>query len=229
VSTLSGKTALVTDGAHSIGRATVLALARAGAQVLIHYWQSDSEAAAVLSEVRATGGIAEKVCADLGTPDGAHVLATQVKALIGERLDIPIANVGTSRSTSFGTTVQEFDRLLVRNVRAPYFLVQQLLPTIQRGSRIVFVSSLQARAMRRPLSAYAAARGGIATLIRHLAAVLAPQGIRVKELSPGAMNSDDLPASSMTGPADDETASVSVLLRTEEPDDVANVIVAIAC
>src|SRR5580765_3134885 len=145
---LSGKTALVTGASRGIGRATALALAKAGAQVLVHYGSGAKEAEAVVAEISKAGGRADAVAADLSAPDGPHDLAGQVRAIIGDRLDILVANAGISKSASIEeTTIEEFDKLFAVNVRAPLFLVQQLLPIMCTDSSIVFVSSLGAHAV----------------------------------------------------------------------------------
>ena len=74
---LSGKTALVTGASRGIGRASALALAKEGAQVLVHFSSSEKEADAVVAEIRKAGGKADKVGADLRQADGAHTLAKQ--------------------------------------------------------------------------------------------------------------------------------------------------------
>ena len=89
MTTLSGKTAVVTGASRGIGRASALALARMGAQVLVHYSSGVKEADAVVAEIRKAGGRANAVAADLAAPDGAHKLAQQVRAVVGDRLDIP--------------------------------------------------------------------------------------------------------------------------------------------
>src|SRR4029077_17640713 len=129
MSSLSGKTALVTGASRGMGRASALALARAGAQVLIHYSNSEKEADAVVAEIRKGGGRAEKVGADLRQADGPHILAKRVRAIVGDRLDILAANAGISKTASIeDTQIEDFDNLFAVNVRAPFFLVQQLLP-----------------------------------------------------------------------------------------------------
>jgi hypothetical protein len=77
MNTLSGKTALVTGGSRGIGRASALALARAEAQVMVHYGRGAKDAEAVVSEIRTAGGRADAVSADLAPPDGPMKLADQ--------------------------------------------------------------------------------------------------------------------------------------------------------
>src|SRR4029077_11438050 len=130
-----------------IGRATDRALALAGARVIVHYRNAREEAEALVAEIRAAGGHADAVGADLGAPDGAHKLAAEVRKLVGARLDILVANAGIATAAKVeDQTVEEFDRMFAVNVRAPFFLVQQLLPVLGEGSSIVLMSSLAARA-----------------------------------------------------------------------------------
>jgi NAD(P)-dependent dehydrogenase (short-subunit alcohol dehydrogenase family) len=157
---LSSKTALVTGSSRGIGRATVLALAGEGAHVLVHYGSNEQAASSVVEEIRAAGGRADKIAADLRAADGAHTLAARARPLIGERLDILVANAGISKSATIeATTPEVFDAIFAVNVRAPYFLVQQLLPLLGSGSSVVLLSSLAARASVGTLSAYAASKG----------------------------------------------------------------------
>ena len=72
MTTLSGKTALVTGASRGIGRASALALARAGAQVLVHYGRAATEAESLVAEIRKDGGKADAIGADLAAPDGPH-------------------------------------------------------------------------------------------------------------------------------------------------------------
>jgi len=189
--TLAGKTALVTGASRGIGRASALALARMGAQVLVHYSSGVKEAEAVVAEIRKAGRRAEAVPADLSAPDGAHKLARQVRAVVGDRLDILVANAGISKSATLEeTTVEDFDRLFAINVRAPFFLVQQLLPILGSGGSVVLVSSLAAHAVVGTLSAYAATKGAIDTLVKHFASVLGERGIRVNAVAPGVVATD---------------------------------------
>jgi NAD(P)-dependent dehydrogenase (short-subunit alcohol dehydrogenase family) len=145
--TLTGKTALVTGASRGMGRASALALAAAGAQVLVHYGRGANEADGVVAEIRKAGGRADALAADLATADGSHKLAKQARSIIGDRLDILVANAGISKAATIEeTTIEDFDKLFAVNVRAPYFLVQQLLPVLREGSSVILVSSLGAHA-----------------------------------------------------------------------------------
>src|ERR1700741_1706229 len=87
MTSLTGKTALVTGASRGIGRASALALAKAGAQVLVHYGRGAAEAEMVVNEIRSAGGRADAVAADLANADGPHKLAAQVRRIVGDRLD----------------------------------------------------------------------------------------------------------------------------------------------
>jgi NAD(P)-dependent dehydrogenase (short-subunit alcohol dehydrogenase family) len=225
---LSGKTALVTGASRGIGRASALALAKAGAQVLVHYGQGEAEAKAVVAEVRKAGGRAEAIAADLAAADGPHRLAAQVRATVGARLDVLVANAGVAKAASIeDTTVEDFDRLFAVNVRAPFFLVQQLLPILQEGSSVILLSSLAARAAVGTLSAYAATKGAIDTLTKHFAATLGPRGIRVNAVAPGVVQTD-MSNFTKTDAGRDFTLGIQSLKRLAEPDDIAGAVAFLA-
>jgi 3-oxoacyl-[acyl-carrier protein] reductase len=225
---LSGKTALVTGGSRGIGRASALALAQAGAQVVVHYSSADTAAAVVVAEIRKAGGHAEKVAADLRAPDGPHALAKRVRAIVGDRLDILVANAGISKSARIEEmTVGDFDDLFAVNVRAPYFLVQQLLPTLQKNSSIVLLSSLAAHASVGTLSAYAATKGAIDTLVKHFASALGDRGIRVNAVVPGVVETD-MSNFARTDAGRDYTLGMQALKRIAQPDDISGAVVFLA-
>jgi 3-oxoacyl-[acyl-carrier protein] reductase len=226
--TLPGKTALVTGASRGIGRASALALAKAGAQVLIHYSTGEKAAAAVVAEIRQAGGRAEKVATDLRAPEGPHALATRVRAIVGDRLDILVANAGTSKAATLEqTTVEDFDDLFAVNVRAPYFLVQQLLPTLCKGSSIVLLSSLAAHATLGTLSAYAATKGAIDTMVKHFAAALGDRGIRVNAVAPGVVDTD-MSSFVRTDAGRGFTLGMQALKRIAQPDDIGAAVVFLA-
>jgi 3-oxoacyl-[acyl-carrier protein] reductase len=225
---LAGKTALVTGGSRGIGRACALALAAAGAQVLVHYNRGASEAEAVIAEISAAGGRADKLMADLSAPDGAHQLAGQVRDIVGARLDILFANAGVSRSASIeDTTVGDFDALFATNVRAPFFLVQQLLPIMHRDSSVILVSSLAAHSALGTIAAYSATKGAIDTLVKHLAAALGPRGIRVNAIAPGVIDTD-MSSFAKTEDGRKFILGMQAIPRIGEPRDVGPVVAFLA-
>ena len=229
MSNLSGKTALVTGASRGIGRATALALAQAGAQVLVHYSSSENEADAVVAEIRKTDGRAEKIGGDLRQADGPHILAKRVRAIVGDRLDILVANAGINKKpcTIEETTVEDFDALFAVNVRAPYFLVQQLLPSMGNGSSVVLLSSLVAHASVGMLSAYAATKGAIDTLVKHFASALGERGIRVNAVAPGVVPTD-MSSFARTEAGRDFTLGLQALKRMATPDDIGAVVAFLA-
>jgi 3-oxoacyl-[acyl-carrier protein] reductase len=225
---LSGKSALVTGASRGIGRASALALARMGAQVLVHYSSGVKEAEAVVAEIRKAGGRADAIAADLSAPDGAHKLAKQVRAVVGARLDILVANAGISKSATVEeTTVEDFDRLFAVNVRAPFFLVQQLLPVLSEGSSIVFLSSLAARAVVGTIPAYAATNAAIDTLVKHFASMLGARGVRVNAVAPGVV-ATDMSNFTKTDAGRDFALDMQALKRLAQPDDIGGVVAFLA-
>ena len=228
MSNLSGKTALVTGASRGIGRASALALAKAGAQVLVHYNGGEKDATAVVAEIRKAGGKAEKITADLRASDGPHALVERVRAIVGGRLDILVASAGIAKAATIEeTTVEDFDALFAVNVRAPYFLVQQLLPVMCKGSSVVLLSSLAAHASVGTLSAYAATKGAIDTLVKHFAAALGERGIRVNAVAPGVVPTD-MSSFAKTDAGREFTLGIQALKRMAQPDDIGAAIVFLA-
>ncbi len=228
MSNLTGKTALVTGASRGIGRASALALARSGAYVLVHYGHGQADADAVVDEIRKAGGRADAVAADLGEPDGPHKLAAQVREIVGDRLDILVANAGVSKAAKIeDTSIKDFDLLFAVNVRAPFFLVQQLLPVLGEGSSIVLLSSLAAHATVGALSAYAATKGAVDTLVKHFASALGERGIRVNAVAPGVVETG---MSNFTKTDTGRAAALGMqaLKRIAQPDDIGSAIAFLA-
>jgi 3-oxoacyl-[acyl-carrier protein] reductase len=228
MTTLSGKTALVTGASRGIGRATALALAKGGAQVLVHYGRGAAEAEAVVRDIREAGGRADMVSADMAAPDGPHRLAAEVRRIIGDRLDILVANAGIANDAAIeDISVADFDALFAVNVRAPFFLVQQLLPILGNGSSVVLLSSLAAHASVGTLAAYSATKGAIDTLVKHFASALGGRGIRVNAVAPGVVETD-MSSFARTDAGRDFTLSLQAIKRVAQPDDIADAIAFLA-
>jgi 3-oxoacyl-[acyl-carrier protein] reductase len=231
---LQNKTALVTGASRGIGRTTAAALASAGAHVLVHYGRSAREAESLVSEIESKGGRANAISADLGTPNGAALLANQVRSVI-DRLDVLVLNAGISKAARIADyTVEDFDNLFAINVRSPFFLVQQLLPILGEGSNIIVISSIGAHAVvgkpgldNPSLLAYTSTKGALETLVKNWAAILGPQGIRVNAVAPGVIDTD-MSNFAKTEAGREITLGMQALKRIGKPEDVADVVAFIA-
>lgn len=233
---LDGKTALVTGASRGIGRATALALASEGARMLVHFGKSKQDADTLVAAIRNNGGKAEAVGADLTAPEAATELASKVRTLVDDRLDILVANAGISKSGRIEDhTVQDFDNLFATNVRAPFFLLQQLLPALGEGSSVIVTTSLVARvsptapgqAGAPSLPVYAATKGALETLVKHWAALLGPKGIRVNAVAPGIIETD-MSSFTKTEGGRNLALGFQALKRIGKPEDVADVIAFLA-
>jgi 3-oxoacyl-[acyl-carrier protein] reductase len=232
---LQGKTALVTGASRGIGRATASALANAGAHVLVHYGRSAQDAESLVAGIHAKGGRADAIRADLGAPDGATLLAKEVRTIVGERLDVLVSNAGISKAATVKDhTLEDFDSLFATNVRGPFFLVQQLLPILGEGSNIIVISSIGARAVvgkpgldNPSLLAYASTKGALETLVKNWAAILGPRGIRVNAIAPGVIDTD-MSNFTKTEAGRELTLGMQALKRIGKPEDVADVIAFLA-
>jgi 3-oxoacyl-[acyl-carrier protein] reductase len=229
------KTALVTGASRGIGRATALALAETGVDVLVHYGRSTQEAESLVSEIQTKGGRANAISADLGTPNGAVLLAKQVHSIVGDRLDVLVLNAGISKAARIADyTVEDLDNLFATNVRGPFFLVQQLLPLLREGSNIVAISPVTARTvagnpnLENPsILAYASTKGALETLVMNWAAILGPRGIRVNAVAPGVIDTD-MSNFTKTEAGREVTLGLQALKRIGKPEDVAEVVVFLA-
>jgi 3-oxoacyl-[acyl-carrier protein] reductase len=235
MATLRGKTALVTGASRGIGRAIASALADAGAQVLVHYDRSAQNAESLVAAIRSRGGRADAIRADLGTPEGATLLAKQVRSIVGERLHVLVSNAGITKAATIKEhTVEDFDNLFATNVRSPFFLVQQLLPILGEGSNIIVISSLGARAVvgtpdldKPSILAYAATKGALETLVKNWAATLGPRGIRVNAVAPGVIDTD-MSNFTKTEAGRSVALGMQALKRIGKPEDVADVVAFLA-
>src|SRR6266567_502129 len=235
MTTLQNKTALVTGASRGIGRATAAALAEAGTHVLVHYGRSTQEAESLVAEIQTKGGRATAISVDLGTPDGASLLAKQVRSIVGDRLDVLVLNTGISKAARVADhTVEDFDSLFATNVRGPFFLVQQLLPVLVEGSSIVAISSLGAHSVvgksgpeNPSILAYASTKGALETLVKNWAAILGPSGIRVNAVAPGVIDTD-MSNFTKTEAGREVALGMQALKRLGKPEDVADVVAFVA-
>jgi NAD(P)-dependent dehydrogenase (short-subunit alcohol dehydrogenase family) len=186
---MAGKRALVTGAGTGIGKAVGLELAREGADVVFHYSHNNDGLVPALEEVRRIGGKATAFQADFSHVGSVQALAEQSLAFLGG-LDILVNNAGISMNEPFEkVTVEQFDLLYAVNVRAMYFLTQAALPALaaNRAGVVINMSSIQALAGVCENSIYGGTKGAVVSFTRHLAIELAPKGVRVNAVAPGAI------------------------------------------
>ena len=182
---LKGTRALVTGGAHRLGRAIALALADAGADVVIHYHASAAKAERTLAELRARGVRAEAVQGDLSQVADVERVVDQALTFLGG-LTLLVNNAGIWGATPVGEVTEErWDELLNTNLRSGFFAAQRAAPALRaaRGS-IVNIADI---GVWKPWSKhvpYLVSKGGVVAMTRALARDLAPE-VRVNAIAPG--------------------------------------------
>jgi NAD(P)-dependent dehydrogenase (short-subunit alcohol dehydrogenase family) len=189
---LHDKTALVTGATSNIGRAIAVAFAREGAHVVVS-GRSAERGDAVVDEIRAAGGRANFVAADLdGSRAASEALAAEATRVLGGRIDVLVNNAGIYPGATTATTDEEtFDRVYAVNVKAPFFLTAAVAPAMAgRGDgAIVNLGSWIARVGIPVGALYSSTKGAVETLTRAWAAEFGPAGVRVNAISPGVVRS----------------------------------------
>jgi len=219
-------TALVTGASSGIGEATSIALARQGANVLIHYNSKQTEADAVLKKVRAQGVTAELVQADLTTAKGTEKLARFAE---GKAIDILVNNAGSliARTRVLDFTPELWERVMMLNLTSAFFVSQAVLKGMAARKRgfIVNVSSVAARfGGGLGALAYSTAKGAISTMTKGLSREFAPQNIRVNAVSPGTVDTN-YHQSFSTPEALDGVRAATPVGRLGTPEEIADAIV----
>jgi enoyl-[acyl-carrier protein] reductase III len=184
---LSGKNALITGGTRGIGRAISLQFARAGATVVANYVSGQQAAEALLDQAR-DERLGITVCrADLTSAKGLSRLEEAVASLSGHlHILVHCAATGVHKSID-ELTLRHYDFIFALNVRALFELVKRLLPRFAADASILALSSQGAVRTVPAYSLIGASKGALEALARHLAVELAPRGIRVNILAPGAI------------------------------------------
>lgn len=216
-----GKTALVTGGARRVGRAIALALAEAGADIVVHYNSGASEAEATAAEIRSRGVRVALIQGDLSDLDVAQALPQRAHDAFG-RLDIVVNSAAMMVRTPIGeVSPAEWDAMFALNLRAPFFVAQAAAPLMRgNGGVIVNIADLAAFETWPAYVPHAITKAGVVQMTRGLARVLAPE-IRVNAVAPGAVL---LPDAWDDGTAD-RLATSTPLGRLGSADDVAQAVV----
>jgi 3-oxoacyl-[acyl-carrier protein] reductase len=224
---LAGRIAVVTGGSQGLGEAIARLFAERGAAGLVICGRNGANGERVAAEISAQGCPAHFVRADLAEIAQCRAVVAEADRRFG-RVDVLVnAAALTDRGDIFDTTEERYNEIMDVNVRAPFFLIQQLLPTLCKGSSIIFTSSLAARASVGTLSAYGATKGAVDTLVKHLAAALGPRGIRVNAVAPGVVESD-MSNFVKTEAGREVALGMQALKRVAQPDDIAPVVAFLA-
>ncbi|CAA9439475.1 MAG: putative dehydrogenase (putative secreted protein) [uncultured Rubrobacteraceae bacterium] len=187
---LEGKTALVTGATSNIGRAIATAFAAEGARVVVT-GRSEERGAEVVGEIRAAGGRADFVYADLdGSAEASRGLAGEANRVLGGRIDVLVNNAGVfppNPTTDTGGDL--LDLVWAVNVKAPYLLTAEVAPRMaaQGGGAIINLGSWLSRLGAPVATAYNATKGAMETLTRDWAAEFGPSGVRVNAIAPGVI------------------------------------------
>jgi NAD(P)-dependent dehydrogenase (short-subunit alcohol dehydrogenase family) len=178
----------------------------------------------VVEGIRASGGRAKAIAVNLASVEGPRELASHTRSIIGDRLDILVINTRLPKAVDSSlATLEGFDSEFAANVRAPLFLVQQLLPVMHHGSCLVFSLAPPATPVDDPASS--AIRGGLDGLVSRLAVLLKSRGVRVDAVIPAsAMAAEGFHATKAMLP---ETQRRPLAKGNERSVDIARTVVAI--
>jgi 3-oxoacyl-[acyl-carrier protein] reductase len=224
---LEGRVALVTGASRGIGAAIADRLARDGAEVVVNYLRSEKEANTVVAGIRAAGGKAIAIKADVGAPGGAKKLVDDTVKQVG-RLDIIVNN---AVALTFGTLDQLADTSLseqfATNVEGPLNVMRASAPHLPSGGRVINISSLITMGPFPGHLVYGAAKGALDAMTRAWAIELGPRGITVNAVAPGPVETD---AFRTNAPPEfrDMFIKRTPLGRIGKPDDIADVVAFLA-
>ena len=210
------KTALVTGGAVRIGRAISLALAGEGMRLVVHYNASSADATALVDEIRASGGEAVAIGADLSRGGEVERLAREAVAAFGG-IDVLVNNASVFPPERLEETDEAlWDHTLAVNLKAPFLLIRHLAATLrERRGSVVNLCDLAGMQAWGAYAAHSVAKAGLAHLTRVAARSLAPE-VRVNGIAPGAV----LPPEHMGRDELDALARTTPLQRLGSPGDV---------
>jgi enoyl-[acyl-carrier protein] reductase III len=189
---LTGKVALVTGGSRGIGRAITLELASRGADVAINFFRRKSAAEATAAEAREMGVAVKTLKANVGEPDQIDAMFDAIESQFG-RLDILVNNAasGVARA-ALDLDDRGWDWAMDINARAFLLCARRAAPLMKDGGRMVSISSIGSRLVTPIYTAVGVSKAALEALTRYLAIELAPLGIRVNGVAPGAVESEAL-------------------------------------
>lgn len=224
---LDNKVAIVTGGDSGIGHAISLGLAQAGAAVTINYHRNQAAAEETLRQIQQAGGKGQVVQGDVSHLEDIQALVDSTVQAFG-RLDVMINNAGMeTRTTLLDTTEHQFDLVIGVDLKSAFFGAQCAAKQMIKqggGGRIINISSVHEDWPMPGNIAYGCAKGGVRMLTRTAGIELAPYGITVVGVGPGAVNTP-IDAATMADPAQRAKLEGAIPLgRVAEPSEIAKLI-----
>jgi glucose 1-dehydrogenase len=221
---LEGKVALVTGSAQGIGRAIAVRLAQEGAEVIVGVRVDDSRAAGSLAQIEAAGRRGCIVAGDLRNTDDARRVVEEGVRRMG-KIDLLINNAGVEKRAAFwDVTEADYDLVLDANLKGTFFATQAFvrhLRDMQRPGKIINVSSVHEELPFPHFTSYCCSKGALKMFMRNLAIELAPLGITVNNIAPGAIETP-INRGVLSNPALLKTLLGNIpLKRLGQPMDVA--------
>lgn len=189
---LTGKVALVTGASRGIGRATALALARAGADVAVNFRTHEAAAREVCSQIEDGGRRAIAVKADVSIASEVAALVESVGRQLGD-IALLVNNAGIIRPQPLAEiTEQDWDEIIAINLKSMFLVTQAVLPGMRRRrwGRIINLSSVAAQLGGIVGPHYAASKAGVLGLTHSYAALLAKEGITVNAIAPALIETE---------------------------------------
>ncbi|MDB6064128.1 MAG: gdh [Pedosphaera sp.] len=223
---LAGKTVLVTGSSQGIGAAVAVRLAEEGADVVVNYHSHPEGANTVVDQIKKLGRRSVAIQADLGQVEQIKTLIQQGIQQLG-KLDILVNNAGVEKSASFWeVTEADYDFVVDVNLKGVFFATQafvQHLMQSKRPGKIINMSSVHEELPFPHFTSYCASKGGLKMMTRNLAIELAPFGITINSIAPGAIETP-INSKLLNDPAKLHALLENIpLKRLGKPGDVAGV------
>jgi glucose 1-dehydrogenase len=187
---LEGKTVLITGGSQGIGQGIALRLAEEGADIAIDYVGNSESADATVAQIQKRGRRASAVQADISSVDQIHSMMKQAVDSLGG-VDVLINNAGIEKHASiWEVTEHDYDLVLTINLKGAFFASQAFVQhrmAVKKPGKIINVSSVHEELPFPHFTSYCASKGGMKMMMRNLSIELAPFGITVNNIAPGAI------------------------------------------
>jgi glucose 1-dehydrogenase len=224
---LEGKVAIVTGGDSGIGHAICLALAAEGATVTVNYHRNQAAADATLQEITAAGGKGQVVQGDVAQVADVQRVADATVEAFG-KLDVMVNNAGMETRTSIlDTTEQQFDLVISVDLKSAFFGTQIAAKQFLKqggGGRIINISSIHEDWPMPGNTAYCCAKGGVRMLTRTAGVELAPHGVLVVNVAPGAVETP-IDKETLENPEMKARLEAAIPLgRPAQPSEIANLV-----